>query len=353
MHTALKRLSLACAGAMLLACADASYRRQVDTGPADVQESYLIARSHHMALRMDQATLFYMQALRAAPTHVASRNGLAALYAEQGYLGKAIALWEEMTAAQVGKGDAYLFSNIGYAYYLNGDMNKSREALERACFLDPLNHRAWKHLGATLEKLGHHDKARAMFRQAATLQGHDLRSDYAVAAGAGLPGKGLQPMRNWAQTEVVQTPGGMFVMRRVEAEQEPQAAAAPAATPTSPVAAAPAAPAVQSRRARLEIRNGNGVTGMARSLAKDMGEADPQVVRVTNHKGYGVRQTRIEYQPAFRDAAHKLATRVGSSRVVPVTRVDRADMRLIIGRDLAPVRAAAARAPVKEGGKAS
>ncbi len=349
MHTALKRLSLACAGAMLLACADVSYRRQVDPAPADAQQSYLIARSHHMALRMDQATLYYMQALRTAPTHVPSRNGLAALYAEQGYLGKAIALWEEMTAAQVGKGDAYLFSNIGYAYYLNGDMNKSREALERACFLDPLNHRAWKHLGATLEKLGHHEKARAMFRQAATLQGYDLRSDYAVAASASQPGKGLQPMRNWAQTEVVQTPGGMFVMRRVEAEQDPQAAAA-SSTPNPPPAAGPAA---QSRRARLEIRNGNGVTGMARSLAKDMGEADPKVVRVSNHKGYGVRQTRIEYQPAFRDAAHKLATRVGSSRVVPVTRVDRADMRLIIGRDLAQVRAAASRAPAKEGRKAS
>ena len=343
MHTAFKRLSLACAGAMLLACADASFRQQSPAAPSTAQESYLIARSHHMALHMDQAALYYMQALRATPNHVAARNGLAALYAEQGYLGKAIVLWEEMTAAQVSKGDAYLFSNIGYAHYLNGDMEKSREALERACFLDPLNYRAWKHLGVTLDKQGHHEKARAMFRQAATLQGHDLRSDYAVAGNSALPGKGLAPMRDWAQTEVVQTPGGMFVMRRVAAEQEPQAVVEPAAVTL---------PAVQGKRARLEIRNGNGVTGMARALAKDMSHADPEVVRVTNHKGYGIKQTRIEYQPAFREAAHKLATRVGSSRVVPVSRVDRADMRLIIGRDLAPLRAAGIAAATKERAKA-
>jgi tetratricopeptide (TPR) repeat protein len=342
MHTALKRLSLACAGAMLLACADASYRHQTQAAPVSAQESYLIARSHHMALRMDQAALYYMQALRAAPGHVSSRNGLAALYAEQGYLGKAIALWEEMTTAgQVGQGDAYLFSNIGYAYFLNGDMERSREALERACFLDQLNHRAWQHLGNTLDKLGQHEKARTMFRQAATLQGHDLKSDYAVAGGAA---KGLKPMRDWAQTEVVQTPGGLFVMRRIEAEEQ-----ASAATPEP----AEAAKAVAGKRARLEIRNGNGVKGMARSLARGMGEADPEVVRVTNQKGYGVKQTRIEYQPAFREAAQKLATKVGSSRVVPSTRVERADMRLIIGRDLVPARSAAVPAPARERPKTS
>lgn len=340
MHTALKRLSLACAGAMLLACADATYRQQTQAAPVNAQESYLIARSHHMSLRSDQAALYYMQALRAAPGHVAARNGLAALYAEQGFLGKAIALWEEMTeTGQVGQGDAYLFSNIGYAYFLNGDLERSREALERACFLDPLNHRAWQHLGNTLDKLGHHDKARTMYRQAATLQGHDLKSDFAVAGGAG---KTLQPMRHWAQTEVVQTPGGLFVMRRVEAEQDPVVAA--------PGSAA-ALPAVPGKRARLEIRNGNGVKGMAKSLARGMGEADPQVVRVSNQKGYGVRQTRIEYQPAYREAAQRLASKVGSSRVVPSTKVERADMRLILGRDLVPARSAAV--PAKERPKAS
>ena len=332
MQIVLKRLACLCGGAMLLACADIAYRKQVAAPLLDAQEAYLMGRSYHMALRGEEAVQYYLQALRATPTHVAARNGLAALYAEQGYLGKAIALWEDMLpGAQAGAEHAYLFTNIGNAYFLNGDMEKARAALERACLLDPLNPRAWQHLGNTLARLGQHAESRTMLRQAATLQGHDLRSDYALLASADATAQPARPARDGARTEITQTPGGMLVLRRVDAEGRSSTLAEPAVA---------AAPAVAAQRARLEIRNGNGIVGMARSMARGMGQGDPEVIRLSNQKGYGVKQTRIEYRPAFRGAAQELATRLGSPPVVPVSDVGRADMRLILGRDLAGSRGA-------------
>lgn len=326
MHPVLKRLTLACTGALLLACADPALRQGPASAPlASANEAYLIARSAHMAMRLDEAALSYQAALRAVPGHEHAINGLAALYAERGMLAKAIGLWEALTAGgPETREQAYLYSNLGHAYFLNGDFEKSRGALEKAAYLDPLNHRAWHKLGEVMDKLGEPGKAQSMFKQAATLQGHDFKSDYALAPRAGIAtiDGAVAETRPWARTEVTQSPGGLFVMRRVEA------VAPAAATPAKVAVPVPATVAL------LEIRNGNGVRGMARSMARSVGGGEARVVRLTNEKGFKVRQTRVEYQPAFRDAAERLAARVGAARVVAVDKVGRADMRLVIGRDL-------------------
>jgi hypothetical protein len=59
-----------------------------------------------------------------------------------------------------------------------------------------------------------------------------------------------------------------------------------------------------------------------------------KVVRLTNEKGFAVRQTRIEYQPAFRSVAERLAERYGAAKPVEVSMAGRADVRLVIGHDL-------------------
>jgi len=320
MQATLKRLTMLCAGALLLACAAPTAR-----GPsaADAEEAYLIGRSYHMAMRPQQALAYYQSALRAAPSHANARNGLAVLYAEQGQLELAIGLWQEMTATASGREQAYLLSNLGYAHLIHGEPARALAVLEQACLLDPLNERAWQHLGDALESTGQPERAAAMHRQAASLRGHDLRTDYAMAPGAGvaaIDSAVRQPVpaaAQWAQTEISQGAGGMFVMRRVE----PAGAA---------VAAAPVAD-----RPLLEISNGNGITGMARSMARELGQEGARVVKLSNQKGFGVKRTRVEYQPTFKNAAERLAERVGMAQVVQAGRAGRSDLRLVLGRDLA------------------
>jgi hypothetical protein len=102
---------------------------------------------------------------------------------------------------------------------------------------------------------------------------------------------------------------------------------APAPAPLPPAATLPAA--------LLEIRNGNGVTGMAKSLSQRMGDPLLKVTRLTNEKGFNVRQTRVEYQSGFRPAAERLAARFENAAVVEVSNCQRTNMRLVIGRDIA------------------
>ncbi|RSZ59382.1 tetratricopeptide repeat protein [Massilia atriviolacea] len=350
MPSPLTRYCLLCAGALLLACAgprrelpdtpDAPDRPdRPDTpaaAPLRAEDAYLKGRDAHLARRHAAALAAYRAALARDPAHLKARNGLATLYAEQGDFERAIALWEAMTQEGEGAGgqaSAFLFSNLGYAHFLNGQFGQALAALEKACLLDPLNARAWDHLGGALDKLGQHQRAEQMYRQASALRSHDFRADYAVAERAGVAAidsavkadaQGAPREPQWARTEVQQDGAGVFVLRRVGE--------------AAPAVAAVAAP--RSGQALLEIRNGNGVTGMARSLAATMDASAVRVVRLSNQKGFGVRRTRIEYQGEFREAAERLAERFGAARVVAVGDVGRADLRLVIGRDLAPGAAA-------------
>lgn len=362
MQTLLKRLGVACTGTLLLACADVSQQTAPPAPPiaatlaasseARANEAYLIGRSAHFAKRFGDAVSAYQAALRAQPRHVNARNGLATLYAEQGQLAKAIALWHALTAEDAGAAgpqSAFLFSNLGYAQFLNGDYQQALGALEKACVLDPLNYRAWQHLGGALGKLGQHERAALMMRQAAALQQHDFKADYAAVARsqvAAIDTAVQAPERagqQWAETQIHQSADGMLELHRVDAGAAPAPAMAAGAASQ---AEALAATAVEGSGALVEIRNGNGVTGMARALARQM-EGAVQVVRLTNQKGFGVKHTRVEYQVEFRDAAERLAARFGAARVVAVAEVGRADVRLVIGHDVVgrkpPTRTLAAR----------
>lgn len=342
--TTLKRLSALCAGTMLLACADLSGRFAVPEQGAvrSADDAYVAGRNHHLARRYDDALRSYKAALALDPAHVNARNGLATIYAERRAFAQAIPIWRGMTdkiTLTSGPASAYLFSNLGYAYFLSGDYENAALTLEKACLLDPLNPRAWHHLGETLQKLGQEQRAQDMFRQAAALQQHDLRADYAAAgAGAAVPAIDAalkveeRPAGEWAATEIVKRVDGLLELKRVAL---PGAAAQvqtlPVPAPDAPVQPDSALPAV----ALLEIRNGNGVSGMARALKLKMDDPAFKVVRLTNEKGFNVRQTRVEYQGPFRAAAERLAQRFDNASVVEVENCKKTDMRLVIGRDLA------------------
>jgi hypothetical protein len=212
-------------------------------------------------------------------------------------------------------------------------------ALEKACLLDPLNYRAWNHLGSALEKLGQPERAQLMFKQAAALREHDFKADYALAGQAVVPAiekavnASPRPEQAWATSEVRQLANGMFELHRIPAPPAvPASAVPPLPVTAAPVVAQTVAPA--SAKALLEIRNGNGVRGMARALSQKMDGDTLRVVRLSNQRPFDVRQTRVEYEPAFREAAERLAERFGNAVAVEAGGVKPANMRLVIGRDI-------------------
>lgn len=360
MRPSLKRLSVACAGTLLMACVQVGrVEPPLRAMPAfaHADHAYLAGRTAHMALRLDEARAAYRAALQADPAHVNARNGLATLYAEQGEYARAIPMWQSLTAvAPATTASGYLFSNLGYAQLLNGNHAAAVGSLEKACLLDPLNHRAWHHLGSALEKLGRHERAQQMFAQASALEKHDFKVDYNLVQRSGVAAidsavASDAAADSYPATELHQTESGIFELRRGAA-----ASVATATVTTMPVAApgdsdpAPTPEALPAALAAgrepglpmpapadgtsLEIRNGNGVAGMARRLARKLGDASLRVTRLSNQKGFNVAHTRIEYQPGCREAAERLAVRFGDAALVEVEAGESAEVRLVLGRDL-------------------
>lgn len=339
----LKKISVLCAGALLLACADVA--RQPEAAPAaDADRAYDQGRMHHLAGRYDEAIAAYRMALSATPRHVRARNALAAAFARQGDFAQAIPIWRALTDELTpgsGPDGAYLFVNLGYAYLLGGELQHAVTALEKACVLDPLDHRAWNNLGESLRRLGQDERAALMFRQADALREHDFRGDYRTAGGTAVAAieaavaRPLRPDSGWAATEVRTAADGTLELLRL-----PAGGGLVQRTPLP-------APVPRPARARLdvvllEIRNGNGVTGMARSLSRQVVGDGLQVTRLSNEKGFQVRRTRIEHHADFRAAAERLAQRLdrrqsGHAALVQIVQVDNckpADLRLILGQDL-------------------
>lgn len=348
MNLTLKTIAAACAGAMLLACAS-SPESPVRPPGRDLGDAG------------------------------AEQNRRATELAEKADYTGAIALWREMTAAAPDAPEtAYLYRNLGYALFLNGEYDASLAALEKACLLDPLNSRGWMHLGSALRKLGQHERADMMFRQANTLERHEFTADYALARGSRVPAivsavaapPRTQP--DWAGREL-DASSGIVDLRDVVAPTPAEVQVLPPMTLAEPAAPAlarganPADAAAAAQQAvstvpvdmpstsatgelaavsgkpdavRLEVRNGNGVRGMAAATAKRLASDSMQVVRLTNAKGFGVERTRIEYVSGFQDAASRLAERFSAAKIVKVDNCWKADMRLVIGKDQVSTRPA-------------
>ncbi|KQV58972.1 MULTISPECIES: LytR C-terminal domain-containing protein [unclassified Duganella] len=173
---------------------------------------------------------------------------------------EAIALLEERARRTPG---AALFGDLGYAYYLGGQLEQAQAALERACLMAPSSAVAWEHLAALLEAIGDSARALEAMRHARLLREREegaAGQDKASGAGGGLWPDGM------ARVEVRQVGAGLVEVARVER-----------GAPT-----------------RLEVSNGNGIRGMAAAVARRLRAEGMQVVRLTNTIPFNVEQTRVE-----------------------------------------------------------
>lgn len=218
-------------------------------------------------------------------------------------------------------------------------------ALERACLLDPMNAANWARLATALEADGQRERAARFYQQAATLAAHDARRDYALlaaaaptaavsATAAAAPSApsaaaapahaGIDPYADMPRTQVRQLGAALVQVLRV--------AAPPLAARQEPSAVSPAAVAAPSGPLRLEICNGNGVSGAAASLARTLDLDGVAAVRLTNARPFTVARTRIEYPHAQRAMAEQLAQRLDIPLKVRRDSAPR-ELRIVLGHD--------------------
>ena len=193
-------------------------------------------------------------------------------------------------------------------------------ALEMACVRDPLDAATWERLAAALATSGERERAATMYLQAATLRKHDIRGDYALLKAELKDARAAEDEARavtMPRTQVRQIGAALVEVLRIPASGEPEAAA-------------PASTAI----VRLEISNGNGVTGAAARLARLLDVDGLKTVRLTNVRPFTVPLSRIEYQREQTVLARQLGDRLG----LPLHKLRGnpayADMRIVLGHDV-------------------
>lgn len=379
------------------------------SGEASPRALYDLGRYYQGQARYAEALAAYRRALAADPAMADARNGIGVIHAMQGTFD--LAVREFGVAVNAAPQAAHIRNNLGYAYLLSGSPVQAAEAFQHALALEPGNARYLSNLRTAQARMsqdfmiaGAPDDGRASdgtaapaaARPLAVASGGEPQRGTAVespaegqSAAAALPEPSavavpaarpaqvaLEPMGSAGVAPAMEVPpasiaGGLAIGKIVTAEsREPFPAEPVGGEPTAvyrseavlvapnvyeikPSAGAVSQPRhvvfLQIQPARLEVSNGNGVTGMARRVALYLREFGVPGARLTNQAGFDQRHTVIQYRTGFEAQAGNLKEALGRDvALVPTKRLrSDVDVRLVLGRDLEMERATFSR--VSEG----
>lgn len=276
------------------------------------QSLYNRGRELHRESRLTEAAQFYEHALKIDPSHMESQNAMAALDASRGDVDRAITLLSSLAEAH--PETAHIHANLGYAYYLKGQYTLAQESLERATMLDPSNENSWSKLNMVNAEINRREML-------VHVLAHDAADSKALAQSADA-------------TEITAVMSGVYALR-YPAE-------------AMPVLSEVKEPEVQQRPlpltseatavGRVELVNGNGVTGLARALRGLIADKQWKVVRTINNDQFSVKATRIEYASSYYPAARQLANTIGVNAVLrPNDHQEGSNLRVVLGHDFKSV----------------
>ncbi|WP_029770636.1 LytR C-terminal domain-containing protein [Pseudogulbenkiania sp. MAI-1] len=322
---------------------------------------YQLGRYYQGQNRLDKAVSAFRKALELDSQYAEAHNALGALYATQGKFDLAIA---EFQAALVSSPNtAHFHNNLGYAYYLQGRYAEAAPVFDKAAALNPGDARISNNLGLTLAKLGQPRQAREAFMLAAARSaeasaptpGPDTTGETATARTAPLS----LPKDQGVIAPAISTPlarAPLPTAKPLAAPAEaPRTAPKPDMTlvqsspnryelrhnvdePATVLALQEAISAPRLRlKARFEVANGNGVTGMAKRVGRVLADKGFPSARLTNQKPFRQPVTLVEYRKGFASEAERLSASLPAKPMIKERNSLRSstDIRLVLGKDVA------------------
>jgi hypothetical protein len=263
---------------------------------------------------MELALMAYTYSIARDGTQLEARSAAAAIHAQQGRLDQAKAMLLAVVADYPSV--ALPYNNLGYVYYLQGDYAAAATMLRKALALEGGNDRARNNLRL----------AEAAMARPAGVSPPNAAPVAPIAPAALVPAVATAPMPVPASAmELVEVGPNLFELKRrgaplVSASVSP----VPAETASAP-----------ETSARLEIANGNGVTGMAKRIKQVLGRQGITVSRLTNARPFQQVETTIEYRAGhalhaehLRDALRGHAVLVAAPNLPTLS-----DVRLVLGKD--------------------
>jgi Tfp pilus assembly protein PilF len=341
-------LPTVCCIALFSACASdrpmKEVRRSVTqktvTSNANVNTNttYKIGKYYQAQNRYDLAIGAYQKVLAADNGFVEARNGLGVVYSRQGRYREAIAAFQ--VAIQQAPAAAHLYSNMGYAYYLQGQYAESVVALKQATMLDPSNQLAINNLELALAKAGNYSTSAQVFAEADSGHGTTVTQ---IAVGQSdakplnLPNDiGVSQSSTAMPSTPVAVAGVSVVESRVQLVQ-----VAPHVYELhykQTLSESPQIVAVEMpSNVKIEVSNGNGVTGMAGTVGRFLRAQGYPAARLTNQKPFQVNLTQIQYRNGHEIEAQALrANLIGTPELVQRDDLhSNVSIRLVLGKDVA------------------
>lgn len=302
---------------------------QVRHGTNRPEALYAIGRYHQGQMRYDKAIDTYTRLLTEYPDHAEAHNALGIIYANQGRHDAAIG--ELVKAVEGAPDSASVLNNLGYAYMLQGSVGKAIEAFAAAGQLDPANQRVRDNLDTALAQSGEGSHVAQSSPPATKSHSETERKITAPAAGM----------------QLITVSTNVYTLQRPD--KDPVKTTAPVITPLpqgvgqipleAPAATVATVAPTPKNGMRLEVSNGNGVTGLARKTSTHLTGAGYGKIRMTNEMPYRLAATEIQYRPGFEPQARDLQTTLHPGIPLVASKQLRADIqvRLLLGKDMKSV----------------
>lgn len=358
-------------------------------GAPDTQSYYQLARYYHGQQRLNLAEEAYLKAIAAGAGNVNAFNALASLYAERQQLDKAVQTFEKALAIAPDAG--YIHNNLGYAYYLQGRQEQAYAAVRKALSIDPGLARGWSNLQQIVamgsdSSLANAVAARRLDTLPSTMQraseyappvakpspvidtadlvvvrAEPIRPGPVPENGAAEPGRNKLPpaaatasslkvsagpeVSAYIQVREPQTSRGKFVLVSSDGEvvlQSGKMGLDSAISAAPDVSSKPLPKGIFEQNAtaslsemRLEVSNGNGITGFAKRYVAILQSKRVPVQRITNYDSFALTQTLVEFQPGYESVARALMSRARlDASLVPAKSAHSGwNVRILLGKN--------------------
>lgn len=322
---------------------------------------YELARRYHKNDNIEMAKLAYEKSLKLNPNNVQSITGLATIYSLSKIYTVAIPLFEKAISLD---GNAKHYSNLGYAYYLNQQYEEAKRVLNQAVLMDPSYQQAKHNL--TLVDANYEAE-----RQVQALEQENKQVEYVTVNTQQNEQPNTLVVLNNSSDKIQQSSSGIYELNFPKhIEDKPNDVKADLNTPiketinndtgnSQQIIAAISGgitfkhvPVVSklfdlasnglvsfqlsSNDKFVEVINGNGLKGIAKSVSEKLKERGLENIRVADAKRFNLAKTHIQYRTGFRDDAvnlnHNLLNRPYLMRNdnLPAD----VNVRLVLGRDL-------------------
>ena len=305
---------------------------------------YQLGKYHQERGSLDLARDSYKHSLSLDKRQLDARNALATIYSQQGKLDEAKALLLELIAEYPLV--AHPYNNLGYVYFIEGNYEAAVKTLKHALIFDKKNER-------TLNNLHAAELAQARVDEAVTPVAKGA-GDISVAVAVAVvvdTEPALVDIGNATKTTQIKAISLVTVPDEVKSaskdatlqmtllEEKKRVELTPLLTSSSANSldleiTAPAN-STTAKQARVEVSNGNGVSGMAKWMGGFLGRQGIAVSRLTNEHPFTREITKIQYQAGFKESAQALQQALhGDAQLMPINQAtDRIDVRLVLGQD--------------------